>query len=104
MGLSEDKAAHLIAEGYGCQLGQLAGNSIPVRMTELVARDEAQRISRYKQLLAKRRQGMFCLMQPLAGLCDCKFSATFLIFVGLVAADALVWNKHAIPGMVHEAN
>ena len=47
---------------------------------------------------------MFCLMQPLAGLCDCKPSATFLIFVGLVAADTLVWNMHEIPGMVHEAN
>ena len=45
-GLSSSKADVLIDAGFGVQLGPLAGNFIPIRMTEAVSKDEASRIAR----------------------------------------------------------
>ena len=51
MGLHPAKAELLIEAGLGDQLGQLAGNSIPVRMAAAVAADEAHRVSTFKGML-----------------------------------------------------
>ena len=103
-GLSVSKADELVSAGFDDQLGPLAGNSIPVRMTSAVAEDEAGRIKAYKELLRSRATGGFVLMPPVAALASKSLCATFLIFVGLNAANVLVWGDGLIPGMVHDVS
>jgi hypothetical protein len=91
MGLHPDKAAFLTEAGCEDQLGQLAGNSIPVRMTAAVAKDVAQRIAPYKELMAYRDRGTFCLIPPLAALHCNSLCATFLLCLGMAATELLVW-------------
>ena len=103
-GLCESKAEWLIANGHDDQLGPLAGNSIPARMTEAVVVDEMLRVSRYKQLLLARSKGDFVTMAPKAGLFRSDLALTLLVFVGHSRADVLVWNESETPGMVHSVS
>ena len=103
-GLCEAKARWLVANGHGGQLGPLAGNSIPARMTEAIVEDEMLRVSRYKQLLVARSKGSFVTMTPRAGLFRNDLVLTLLIFVGLSRADVLVWNGSETPGMAPQAS
>jgi hypothetical protein len=100
MGLSKSKADFLSSQGLSSQLGPLAGNSIPARMTEAVAEDVAVRVAKYEGLLKQRNLGGYVLMPPVAGLQDPSLTATFLNFVGLVDSTVLVWNGCELPGMV----
>ena len=102
MGLHPAKAELLIEAGLGDQLGQLAGNSIPVRMTAAVAADEAKRVSTFKWMVRCRERSTFCLMPPVAALHCESLCATFLLCLGLAATEVLVWDGGCIPGMVHE--
>ena len=103
-GLSASKAEELASAGFDDQLGPLAGNSIPVRMTSAGAEDEAGRIKAYTELMRSRATGGFVLMPPVAALASKSLCATFLIFVGLNAANVLVWGDGLIPGMVHDVS
>ena len=49
-------------------------------------------------------ENSFVLMPPIAGLHSDKLCATYLVFVGLAAAEFLVWDGALTPGMVHEAS
>lgn len=100
-GLCHMKASWLIANGYGDQLGALAGNSIPARMTEAVVEDEMRRLALFKRLLRQRSCGSFVTMQPAAGLYRSDLSLTLLVFVGLARAEVLVWKGSELPAMVH---
>ena len=102
-GLCERKQ-WLQREGMSSQLGPLAGNSIPSRMTEVVAADESRRIQQYKRLLCQRARGSFVLMEPSAGLHSKKLCATFLVMLNLESGEVLVWNEAELPGMVHEVS
>ena len=100
MGWSESKAAFLSSQGLGSQLGPLAGNSVPARMTEAVAEDVAVRVAKYDRLLKQRDLVGYVLMPPVAGLHDPSLTASFLIFIGLADSTVLVWNGCELPGMV----
>ena len=103
-GLSDAKAQHLVSAGLGDQLGPLAGNSIPVRMTEALAASESARVLRFETLLQKRAAGEFTLMPPVPALCSRELAATFLIVLGLKAEEVVCWDGGQIPGMVHSVN
>ena len=90
MGLHPAKAELLIKVGLGDQLGQLAGNSIPVRMAAAVAADEAQRVSTFKGMVRCRERSTFCLMPPVVARHCESLCATFLLCLGLAATEVLV--------------
>jgi site-specific DNA-cytosine methylase len=104
MGLGEERAAELVDAGLENHIGALAGNSIPTCMTQAVAESEGARIRRFRELLRCKAAGTYTLMPPIAALHTKALSLTVLIFVGLAAADVLVWNGSEIPGMVHEVS
>ena len=100
-GLDPDKANWLEEQGLRPQLGPLAGNSIPARMTEVIVEDEMKRLAQYKRLLVQRSTGGFITMEPLATLHRNDLALTLLVFVGLSNAEVLVWRGSQLPGMVH---
>ena len=77
MGLSPRKAEVLTEQGKECELGQLADNSIPSRMIDIVAAEAASRVAKFKGMLKARSEGGFVLMPPVVGLCSPNLHATF---------------------------
>ena len=104
MGLAQSKADVLANLGMESELGQLAGNSIPSSMANVVAAEAASRVAQYKRLIKARERGGFVLMSPVAGLHDTELYATFLIVLKLSSQSVLLWDQCKVPGMVHAVN
>ena len=101
MGLSPRKAEVLTEQGKGCELGQLAGNSIPSRMVDIVAAEAASRVAKFKWMLKARSEGGFVLMPLDAGLHSPDLHGTFIIILALNTQSVLLWHQCEVPGMVH---
>lgn len=95
--LSAAKSKALIDKGLQHESGPLAGNSIPLRMTDAVMESEMRRLAQYQALCKRQLSNSIHITPPLAGLHNKRWSATFLIFLGLAAADVLVWDGSKLP-------